>query len=90
MSNRSAPKPSTSSSPEKSSEIPERGTEAPKEDTGAPEEGTRTKTKVAIICTSCRAVYAAEKSPSGKLRPIGREDGCRCGDAAFVVVGDSE
>ncbi|MFP8958551.1 hypothetical protein ACLI4Y_17710 [Natrialbaceae archaeon A-CW3] len=49
--------------------------------------GTR---KVAATCTSCQAVYAAEAWPDGKVRPIGRREGCRCGETEFDVLETAE
>lgn len=45
--------------------------------------------KVAAICTSCGAAYAAEQWSDEKIRPIGRREGCRCGGTSFEVVDDS-
>ncbi|MFC7237049.1 hypothetical protein ACFQS4_14695 [Saliphagus sp. GCM10025317] len=45
--------------------------------------------KVAAICTSCGAAYAAERWSDEKIRPIGRREGCRCGGTTFEVVDDS-
>ncbi|USZ73400.1 hypothetical protein NGM15_12455 [Natronosalvus halobius] len=41
------------------------------------------------MCTSCGAAYAAERWSEGKIRPIGRREGCRCGGTSFEVVDGS-
>ncbi|WP_252699265.1 hypothetical protein [Natronosalvus vescus] len=56
-------------------------------DTGRNAEQSR---KVAATCTSCNAVYAAEAWPDGKVRPIGRREGCRCGETDFKVIETAE
>ena len=55
-----------------------------------PDEGAEQDTdptrKIAATCTDCGAVYAAEVWPSGKIRAIGRREGCRCGATTFEVL----
>ena len=49
------------------------------------EEGHR----VAVICTSCRTVYAARRCSDGTVQPIGKSDTCSCGAGTFRIVDDA-
>lgn len=41
------------------------------------------------LCTNCGAVYPVTDD-SGRLRPIGTEGSCRCGNDEFEAVTDRE
>ena len=39
-------------------------------------------------CTSCGKVYSAQTEDDGRLRPIGVEEGCDCGNNEFEPIPD--
>jgi predicted nucleic acid-binding Zn-ribbon protein len=34
-------------------------------------------------CEACGSVYAAVEMPNGRIAPIGRLEGCKCGSSDF-------
>lgn len=50
--------------------------------------GDETSRKVAAICESCGAAYAAVEHANGEILPIGDPTGC-CSDVGLTILDDS-